>query len=229
MGSSMEVLLLEDDPVQAGVVTGWLQEAEHSVQAYQTAQDFLDAVGGSDFELLILDWELPESSGIEVLEEVRSRVNWHVPVLFVTQRDAEADIVRALEAGADDYMTKQASKAQFLARVNALGRRLVNEELEFEVGPYRFAPQDRSATLNGEPVKLTAKEFDLSLYMFRNLGRLLARDQILKDIWGVSGLNTRTVDMHVSRIKKRLQITPENGYRIKTIYQHGYRLEKAEG
>ena len=225
----MDILLLEDDPVQAGVVTGWLQEAEHSVAAFETAQDFLDAVASRDFELLIMDWELPQSSGIEVLAEVRSRVSWHVPVLFVTQRDAESDIVRALEAGADDYMTKQASKEQFLARVNALGRRLVNEDLEFEVGPYCFAPQERSATLNDEPVKLTAKEFDLSLYMFRNLGRLLARDQILKDIWGVTGLNTRTVDMHVSRIKKRLHIGPENGYRIKTIYQHGYRLEKAEG
>ncbi len=224
----MEILLLEDDPVQSGVVTDWLHEAGHQVSAHGTAQEFLEAVGSKNFELLVLDWELPQSSGIEVLEEVRSRVNWHVPVLFVTQRDAEADIVRALEAGADDYMSKQASKPQFLARVNALGRRLVNEELEFEVGPYRFAPQDRSATINGEPVKLTAKEFDLSLYMFRNLGRLLARDQILKDIWGVSGLNTRTVDMHVSRIKKRLQIGPEQGYRIKTIYQHGYRLEKAE-
>ncbi len=222
----MEVLLLEDDPVQSEMVTGWLTEAGHRVSAYATAKSIIDDIPNAQFELIVLDWELPDGNGLEVLEEIRARVNWHVPVLFVTQRDAEADIVKALNSGADDYMVKAASQSEFLARVSALGRRLVNDDLEFVVGPYRFSPQEREAFFREEPVKLTAKEFDLALYMFRNLGRLLAREQILKDIWGVSGLNTRTVDMHVSRVKKRLEIAPEHGYRMRTIYQHGYRLEE---
>ena len=224
----MDILLLEDDPVQAEMVTTWLEEAGHKVAAFATAQSMMSVLPEAEFELIVLDWELPDGDGLQVLEEIRAKVNWHVPVLFVTQRDAEADIVQALNAGADDYMVKSAAQSEFLARVNALGRRLVNEDLDFEVGPYLFNPLERKAFYQGEPIKLTAKEFDLALHMFRNVGRLLAREQILKDIWGVSGLNTRTVDMHISRIKKRLQIAPENGFRMKTIYQHGYRLEAAD-
>lgn len=224
----MNILFLEDDPTQAEMVTTWLRDAGHEVHHFASAQDILDALSDDSYELIVLDWELPQSSGLEVLGEIRARVNWHVPVLFVTQRDAEADIVQALSNGADDYMIKSATKGEFLARITALGRRLANENLEFEMGSYRFVPLSRKAYFQGEEVKLTAKEFDLSLYMFRNVGRLLAREQILRDIWGVSGLNTRTVDMHVSRIKKRLSISPENGYRMKTIYQHGYRLEEAD-
>lgn len=224
----MNILLLEDDPAQAQMVKDWLTEAGHGVRHWDNGAGLLEAVKrDSDFDLVVLDWELPEQSGMEVLAEIRSHLNWHVPILFVTQRDAEADIVAALTAGADDYMVKQASRGEFLARVTALGRRLAGDELEVSVGPYRFQPQSRVAFFADEEVKLTAKEFDLALYMFRNVGKLLAREQMLKDIWQVSGLNTRTVDMHVSRVKKHLRITPENGYRVKTIYQHGYRLEEA--
>ena len=80
--------------------------------------------------------------------------------------------------------------------------------------------------LDGDACDLTAKDFELAWYMFRNKDRLLSRDQLLRDVWGVTGLNTRTVDVHISRIRKRLDISPERGYRIKTIYQHGYRLEE---
>jgi len=223
----MDILFLEDDAAQAEMAVQWLGESGHKVSHYATAETFLEVLEKASFDLIILDWELPDGSGLQVLEEIRARINWHVPILFLTQRDAESDIVQALNSGADDYMVKRASKPEFIARVTALGRRLANETLDFEMGRYRFVPLSRTAFVDGEEVKLTAKEFDLALYMFRNLDRLLAREQILRDIWGVSGLNTRTVDMHISRIKKRLSILPENGYRMKTVYQHGYRLENA--
>ncbi len=123
-------------------------------------------------------------------------------------------------------MVKQISQPEFIARVHALGRRLANEELDFTIGPYTFRPQSQDVLLDGERCDLTAKDFELAWYLFRHIGRLLSREQLLKDVWGVSGLNTRTVDVHVSRIRKRLAISPERGYRIKTIYQHGYRLEE---
>lgn len=221
----MRITLLEDDNVQAEMFQDWLTQNNHEVTHFDTCAKIIDALADGQFEMLILDWELPDGSGIDVLHEVRRIVNWHVPVLFVTQRDAEADIVKALSSGADDYMVKQISKDEFLARVMSLGRRLANEELRFEIGGYHFQPEQRIVSFSDEEVTLTAKEFDLALYMFRNTGRLLSREQILRDIWRVSGLNTRTVDMHVSRVKKRLKIGPETGFRIKTIYQHGYRLE----
>lgn len=226
MLADMNIWLLEDDPAQAQMLLGWLQDAGHEVRHFERGGDISGALDQGRFDLLILDWELPDSTGIEVLGDVRSKVSWHVPVLFVTQREAETDIVNALANGADDYMVKQISKGEFLARVEALGRRLANQELDFDVGPYTFKPQSQQVLLNGEACDLTAKDFDLAWYMFRHKGRLLSREQLLRDVWGVTGLNTRTVDVHVSRIRKRLAITPEQGFRIKTIYQHGYRLEE---
>lgn len=221
----MQVALLEDDPAQAQMLVGWLERAGHEVCHFERGAALLEALERGRFDLLILDWELPDVSGIQVIEQVRQRIPWHVPVLFVTQRDAESDIVQALGSGADDYMVKRISRAEFLARVSALGRRLGAEEMELSVGPYRFRPQTQEATVDGEPVELTARDFQLAYYMFRNIGRLLSREELLKDVWHVQGISTRTVDVHVSRIRKRLHISPESGYLIKTIYQHGYRLE----
>lgn len=222
----MRVTLLEDDPAQAAMLTSWLTDAGHDVTHFERGEPLLSAIPDGLFDLMILDWELPDTTGVDVLRFVRSEVNWHVPVLFVTQRDSEADIVKALQAGADDYMVKQISEAEFMARVGALSRRLGSEDVDYTVGPYRFVPQSKTAFVNGEPVKLTAKDFDLAWYLFRNIGSLLSREQLLRDVWKVSGLRTRTIDVHISRIRKRLSINPDMGYRIKTIYQHGYRLEE---
>lgn len=222
----MRISLLEDDPAQAAMIKGWLEDAGHDVRHFERGQDLLDSMPGGRFDLLILDWELPDVSGVDVLTQARRHVHWHVPILFVTQRDAESDIVRALDAGADDYMVKNISQGEFLARVTALGRRLANEELEFSAGPFRFYPASQTVTRDGEPVELTARDFELAQYLFQNVGRLLSREQLLRDVWKVSGVNTRTVDVHMSRIRRRLQISPESGFRIKTIYQHGYRLEE---
>lgn len=222
----MRVTLLEDDPTQAAMLVGWLKEAGHDVSHYASGEELKPALAEGRFDLLILDWELPDTTGIDMLEQIRSQVTWHVPILFVTARDSEADIVHALRSGADDYMVKQIAKAEFLARVSALSRRLGSEELDFEVGCYRFVPQSKNAFVNGEKADLTAKDFDLAWYLFRNVGALLSREQLMREVWNVSGLKTRTVDVHISRIRKRLNINPESGYRIKTIYQHGYRLEE---
>jgi DNA-binding response OmpR family regulator len=222
----MQISLLEDDPAQAAMVRGWLEEAGHEVRHYERGQDLVAAIPAGHFDLLILDWELPDVSGVEVLNLAREQVHWHVPILFITQRDAESDIVQALQAGADDYMVKNISRGEFMARVTALGRRLANEALEFSAGPYRFSPDTKTITRDNETVELTAKDFELAQHLFRNVGRLLSREQLLRDVWNVEGINTRTVDVHMSRIRRRMQINPESGYRIKTIYQHGYRLEK---
>ena len=221
----MRILLLEDDPAQAAMIVGWLEEAGHEVRHFERGEDLLGSLTAAQYDLMILDWEVPDVSGVEVLRRAREQIHWHVPILFVTQRDAESDIVEALSAGADDYMVKNISCREFLARVSALGRRLANEELDFAIGPFRFFPTTQRVTRDDEPVKLTAKDYELAQYLFRNVGRLLSREQLLRDVWGVSGLNTRTVDVHMSRVRKQLKVNPDSGYRIKTIYQHGYRLE----
>lgn len=224
----MNIILLEDDQAQADMVSSWLREADHKCEHSVTGEEFLARLGRADFDLLVLDWELPDTTGVEVLKIVRSTVNWHVPILFVTQRDAEQDIVEALSCGADDYMVKRASKAEFLARITALSRRLGGAELEAEFGKYRFNLENKTVTMEDEEIRLTAREFEVAHYLFQRSGRLVSREQLLRDVWRVTGVNTRTVDVHVSRVRKRLAISPENGFRIKTVYQHGYRLEPVE-
>lgn len=225
----MRIGYLEDDLQQAGMVRQWLEEAGHSCQHFERGGEFIQQVKSGQFDLLLMDWELPDINGIEALTSIRASVNQSIPVLFCTQRDAEEDVVRALEAGADDYMVKPIRQGELKARIDALARRAgVSEKpsSRIEAGPYRFDISAREAAFHGEPVTLTEKDFDLAICLFNNLGRVLSRKYLLESIWGVTAdVNTRTVDVHISRIRKSLNINPENGYRIKTVYQHGYRLE----
>ena len=228
----MRIALLEDDSDQADLASLWLQDAGHEVKIFSTSKDFQRSVARDSFDLLILDWILPDINGDVVLKWVRETVDWPIPVLFMTQRDAEEDVVHILELGADDYMAKPVAQAVLIARVNALGRRSRprdNTRQATEYGVYRMDPTTHTATVNGEAIELTSREFDLALFLFRNSGRILSRGHILESVWGSSpDLNTRTVDTHISRLRKKLNISEENGWRLKAIYQHGYRLEPSE-
>lgn len=227
----MHIALLEDETEQARNVQALLAEHNHECDYFTTGHSFLAAVTHRSFDLLILDWQVPDIDGIEVLKHVRRQIDWPIPVLFLTQRDSEEDIVRALDGGADDYLSKPARPSELIARIGALGRRS-NPESDKEIlafGPFRIFTQTRQVSLHGETLTLTDKDFDLAFYLFRNQGRLLTRDLLLERVWGVSReINTRTVDTHMSRLRRRLGIKPENGYRIKTIYQRGYRLEAVD-
>jgi len=226
----MKIALLEDEVEQARNLSELLTQSQHSCDYFHTGKSFTYAVLHNSYDLLILDWQLPDMDGTDVLKTIRSELSWRIPVLFLTQRDSESDIIEALDAGADDYLTKPARPGELAARLNALGRRLSSEAEEQEdlvIGPYTINMNKRTIISNGEAVSLTDKDFDLAVFMFQNIGRLLSRDFLLERVWGISSnINTRTVDTHVSRLRRKLNIKPENGFRIKTIYQHGYRLER---
>ncbi|BES70824.1 response regulator transcription factor [Marinobacter nanhaiticus D15-8W] len=227
----MRIALLEDQLEQARNIENLLRERDHQCNSFQTGQSFLSAVTHRSYDLLILDWQIPDMTGIDVLKHVRAQLNWPIPVVFLTQRDSEQDIVQALDAGADDYLAKPARPAELMARINALVRRS-NPEVDreaLEYGPFRIDTKARTIHLHNEPLTLTDKDFDLTLFLFQNKGRLLTREMLLERVWGVTrDINTRTVDTHMSRLRRRLGIKPENGYRIKTIYQRGYRLESMD-
>lgn len=228
----MRIALVEDDSAQSELVSLWLQAAGHTCYVYNTGKAFTKNVRHESYDLIITDWNLPDISGEEVLVWVRSHVDWHIPVLFVTGRDSEQDIVHALESGADDYMVKPIRRMELVARVTALGRRAGSEAADrdvIEVGPLRFDASHRSIALNGEAIEMTGKEYDLALFLIKNTGRILSRGHILESVWGRSSdVNTRTVDTHMSRIRKKLDLNPESGWRLSAIYQHGYRLERLE-
>src|SRR5690554_5570863 len=224
----MRIALLEDEHEQAQRIQTIVSEKGHHCDSFPTGQAFLGAVLHRSYDLMILDWQIPDMTGVEVLENVRAQLNWPIPAIFLTQRDSEADIVCALDAGADDFLAKPARAAELIARINALVRRS-NPDSEKEVlvyGPFEVNTQQRSISLHGEPLTLTDKDYELTLFLFQNQGRLLTREVLLERVWGLTqDINTRTVDTHMSRLRRRLGLNPENGFRIKTIYQRGYRLE----
>ena len=229
----MRIALLEDDLDQAALILAWLQAAGHSCHEYALGKDLVRAAQRETFDMFLLDWEVPAMSGAEVLVWIRANIAEPVPVLFVTARQGEQDIVQALSSGADDYMVKPLRRLELLARIDALARRArpgsATEQEVLEFGRLQVDSRSRQIKLDGVEVAMTQKDYELALFLLRNLGRLLSRGYILEAVWGQSAeLNTRTVDTHVSRIRGKLQLTPENGWRLSAVYQHGYRLERVE-
>jgi len=230
---AMRVALLEDDPIQRDTLVAWLSEAGHSVAVWPRVHDFQAGLRRDSFDLLFLDWMLPDGDGLQVLRWLRSERQDAVPVIFITQRDAEEDVATALDAGADDYMVKPPRRVELLSRLAAVARRSQAATLDtaaFEVPPYRFEPVRSRVLLHGKPVAdLTEKELQLALFLFRNTGRLLSRGHLLEAVWGMrSEVSTRTLDTHVSRIRRKLALHPDNGFHLVPIYSYGYRLERVD-
>jgi two-component system, OmpR family, response regulator RegX3 len=224
----MRIALLEDDAAQAEALSHWLTGAGHVCHPYKTGKSFLDALKKDTFDSLILDWNLPDISGPKVLAWVRDNIDWRIPILFVTSRNLEADIVQALEQGADDYLIKPPKRAELLVRLASLERRSSNMPANghLELPPYRVDLRERTITHDGKAVNLSNKEFDLAVQLFRHPGRLLSRAYLLEQVWGLNAqVNTRTVDSHISHLRSKLGITPDKGWRLVSIYQHGYRFE----
>lgn len=229
----MRIGLLEDDEHLAELMQLWMMEAGFDCQIFHSGKNFIRAISRDTFDMLIIDWCLPDMEGDEVLIWVRNNIDWAIPVVFVTQRDTEQDIVHVLELGADDFMSKPVRKAELIARLRALYRRTnssrENKEGLFDIPPYQINQPMRTISRDGREIDLTQKEFELACFLFRNLGHVVSRNHIMESVWGQGeALNTRTVDTHISRIRTKLELTPENGWRLSAIYQHGYRLEQLE-
>jgi two-component system response regulator RegX3 len=229
----VRVALLEDDPDQGRLVAHWLESAGHRCELHTRSDVFLRVALRESFDLLVLDWMLPGLSGVDVMQRVRQSGKDYTPVLMVTARDEEADVVAALRAGADDYMVKPLRRAEFLARAGALVRTVRGGRPELELpdtSPYEIDLERKRISLRGEAVPLTNREYDLAVFMFRNAGRALSRAHLLEAIWGMPNMemNTRTVDTHMSRLRRKLELGDSGEWRLMAIYQHGYRLERAE-
>lgn len=228
----MRIALLEDDDDIARLEQLWLENEGHDCVRYALGQDLIKALGRESFDMLILDWMLPDVSGIEVLQWTREHLDWRIPILFVTQRDSEEDIVHALSNGADDYMTKPMRQMEMLARVGALARRSPGAQEDnqtLHIPPFTIDMKSRTIAAGEQLIDLTQKEFDLAVFMFRHLGRILSRGHILESVWGQpSQISTRTVDTHISRVRNKLTLNKESGWRLSAVYQHGYRLERLD-
>ncbi len=226
----MNIALLEDDADQASVVIEWLLHGGHDCQCFASGSEFILAVKSQTYDVLLLNWVLPDMSGIDVLHWVRTHIEWRVPIMFITKMDGEEDILEALCEGADDFLTKPINQRELLARVKDLQRRstvIENKRDILNLAPYCIDRSQRKINKNGEHITMTHIEYDLAVFMFRNYDRILSRKYILEHVWGKdTELNTRTIDTHMSRIRKKMQIYSKNGWKLVPIYQQGYRLEK---
>ena len=228
----MHIAILEDDNSLSALMSVWLDMAGHTSAVYETGTDFIKNINQEQADLMIIDWQLPDITGDQVLTWTRSNIGWEVPIIFVTANDDKNSIVTALQNGADDYMIKPVDRDEWLARINCSLRRrnkAVPENEKLETGNIVIDVDSHEVFVNGKEVSLTSKEFEVALVLLRNIGKLVSREELLKNIWEYNvEINTRTVDTHVSRIRKKLELKPEHGWRLSSVYNYGYRLETVQ-
>jgi DNA-binding response OmpR family regulator len=223
----MRIAVLEETQAQADFVCRTLSAAGHTCHAFGDGHSLVRQLRSQPFDLLVLDRHAPGLSGDEVLHWVRQTLAERIPVLLM----GRVSDLPPQGPDADDYIVKPVSAATLLARVGMLLRRVQREPVaEKEVfGEYEFEPGAKRVHVRGNAVTLTHKEFELALLLFKHLSRPLSRSHILDAIWKqAAGIPSRTMDTHVSMLRSKLGLRPENGYRLMPIYGYGYRLERIE-
>jgi len=227
---SMHVGVLEDDEDQQALICLWLTSAKHTCSVFGTVATMIDGVKGQHFDTLLLDWMLPDGSGAEVLQWVRQNMGWNMAVLVLTARDDEATVVQALQSGADDFVVKPPKQHELIARLAAAARRASPGGLPvLRLGAFEIDIPRHTLSMDGSPVTLTQKEFDLAVCLFQSPAKLLSRDHLLNKVWGLNAdVDTRTVDTHVSRLRKKLSLDGTRGWKMSPVYGYGYRLDRID-
>jgi two-component system response regulator RegX3 len=222
------VLVVEDEESISDPLSYMLRREGFEVSVAETGPDALRQFERDGADLVLLDLMLPGLSGTEVCRSLRQKSN--VAIIILTARDSEVDKVVGLELGADDYVTKPFSHRELLARIRAVLRRgAENEELlssTIEAGPVRLDVERHTVAVNGATVALPLKEFDLLELLLRNSGRVLTRGQLIDRIWGSDYVgDTKTLDVHVKRLRAKIEPDPANPKHLLTVRGLGYKFD----
>ncbi len=233
MTSIPRVLVVEDEESFVEALTLGLGREGFHVDVARDGAEALDIIDGVRPDVVLLDLMLPTVSGLDVCRQIRARSA--VPIIMVTARDSEVDAVVGLEVGADDYVTKPYRLRELVARMRAVLRRAsgggddgpeAGEALE--VGDVRLDPERHEVTVRGQEVALPLREFELLQLLLSNAGRVLTRDTLIDRIWGPDYVgDTKTLDVHIKRLRSRIEDDPSQPKRITTIRGLGYRYERA--
>ena len=223
------IAVVEDDLAFASEMEEFLGAAGYTVSSYDSSQKFLAALRQSECDLLIVDWSIPDLSGIEVLEYIR-KFHPDMPAIMLTARAENIDIVRGLEAGADDYVAKPVDPAVLAQRIKSLLRRSKGEVKNVSenviLGRYLLRPSTSMIYLGDEEIVVPKREFDMAMLFFTNPNRLLSRQYLAATLWGkVVDYQSRTIDTHVARLRKNLKLDPTSGISLNALYGFGYTLQ----
>lgn len=218
-----KILLIEDEDNIRKMVAYDLKHAGYDVDESKDGKDALDKISMNEYDLMIIDWQIPYVSGIEIVNKIRNE-EIDAILFMMTARDDESDILYAFDAGVDDYITKPFSPRELIARVNAhLKRKERKGESELTLGNVKLSLKRRSVHVCDNEIILTKKEFDLLEYMMKNHGMVMSRDNILNDIWGFDyDGDTRIVDVHIFKLRNKLS---QSNVSILSTRGVGYVLE----
>jgi two-component system response regulator RegX3 len=222
------VLVVEDEESFSDALSYMLRREGFDAVVAGSGPDALAEFDRGGADIVLLDLMLPGLPGTDVCRALRSRSN--VPIIMLTAKDGEIDKVVGLELGADDYVTKPYSARELVARIRAVLRRRGDVEQPaddvLEAGPVRMDVERHVVAVDGEPVALPLKEFDLLEYLLRNVGRVLTRGQLIDRVWGSDYVgDTKTLDVHVKRLRSKLEPDPANPTYLLTVRGLGYKLE----
>jgi two-component system response regulator RegX3 len=224
------VLIVEDEESLADPLAFLLRKEGFEATVVGDGPSALAEFDRSGADIVLLDLMLPGMTGTDVCKQLRARSS--VPVIMVTARDSEIDKVVGLELGADDYVTKPYSARELIARIRAVLRRGSDTEdagigdAILEAGPVRMDVERHVVTVGGESITLPLKEFDLLEYLMRNSGRVLTRGQLIDRVWGADYVgDTKTLDVHVKRLRSKIEADPANPVHLVTGRGLGYKLE----
>ncbi len=225
-----KILIVEDESSFSEALAFLLGKEGFEVSVAENGRSALETFKKEGADLILLDLMIPEISGVEVCRTIR--LTSQVPIIMLTAKDTEIDKVVGLELGADDYVTKPYSSRELIARIKAVLRRgISDDELNgdldvISVGPIKLDTARHQASINGSPVALPLKEFELLEFLMRNAGRVLTRSQLIDRVWGGDYFgDTKTLDVHIKRLRSKIEADPANPILIQTIRGLGYKLE----
>jgi two-component system, OmpR family, response regulator RegX3 len=224
-----KILIVEDEASFSEALAFLLSKEGFVITTAATGTEALAKFQGGDFDLILLDLMIPEISGIEVCRAIRAQSQ--VPIIMLTAKDTEIDKVVGLELGADDYVTKPYSKNELVARIRAVLRRGSGGVSEADAGVLSVAnirmDIDRhQVSVAGQPISLPLKEFELLEFLMRNAGRVLTRNQLIDRVWGSDYVgDTKTLDVHIKRLRAKVEKDPANPTLIQTVRGLGYKIE----
>ena len=224
-----KILIVEDEASFFEALEFLLSKEGYEVEVAQNGREALDKFAASGADLILLDLMIPEVSGIDVCRSIR--MTSQVPIIMLTAKDSEVDKVVGLEIGADDYVTKPYSARELVARIRAVLRRNSGELGESDTGvmtvdSVRMDIERHQVSVNGIPISLPLKEFELLEFLMRNAGRVLTRGQLIDRVWGSDYVgDTKTLDVHVKRLRAKIENDPANPALIQTVRGLGYKME----